>query len=95
MKPALRSGFLGAAAGFLSRPCCALPAAMSLAGVSSAGVAQAVVPFRPWLLAAGAVMLLTALWSAFRNDSAAVTKVLSAVAALAGFVWSLRVLEVL
>lgn len=93
MKPALRSGLLGAAAGFLSRPCCALPAAMSLAGVSSAGVAQAVVPFRPWLLAAGAVMLLAALWSALRNDSAVFTKVFSAAAGLAGFAWSLRLLE--
>lgn len=95
MKAALRSGVLGAGAGFLSRPCCALPAAMSLAGVSSAGVAQAVMPFRPWLLTTGAVMLLAALWSAFRNDSAVFTKVFSAAAAVAGFIWSLRVLEVL
>ena len=94
MKPALRSGLLGAAAGFLSRPCCALPAAMSLAGASSAGVAQFLMPFRPWLLGTGALLLLTALWSAFRNDSAVFTKVFSAGAALTGFAWSLRVLGV-
>lgn len=95
MKPVLQCSLLGAATGFLCRPCCAIPAAMSLAGVGSAGVARAVVPFRPWLLGAAAVLLLLALWSAFRTDSAAFTKVFSAAAAVAGFAWSLHVLEVL
>lgn len=85
---------MGAAAGFLSRPCCALPAAMSLAGVSSATAAHVLLPLRPWLLATGAGLLLTALWSAFRDDSAVFRKVFSAVAALAGCAWSLRILEV-
>ncbi len=34
------SGAMGAVAGFLTRPCCTVPAALSVAGVSSAGLAD-------------------------------------------------------
>jgi hypothetical protein len=67
---------------------------MSLAGASSAGVAQLLMPLRPWLLGSGALLLLAALWTAFRNDSAVFTRFFSAAAALTGFAWSLRVLGV-
>lgn len=37
-------------AGFLMRPCCAIPAALALLGLGGAGVAAALEPFRPWFL---------------------------------------------
>jgi len=46
MNGVVRSGALGAVAGFLSRPCCVGPAALSLAGVGSAGFAHALVTYR-------------------------------------------------
>jgi hypothetical protein len=86
---------LGAAAGFLTRPCCVLPAAMSLAGVSSIGVTQAVGPYRPVLLSAGIVMLCSALWTTFRREGGVFNKVVAVSATLMGFALSLRVLGAL
>lgn len=84
----------GAVAGFLTRPCCVLAAAMSLAGVSSVGLAQAAATYRPAFMSISAIMLFGALWTAFRRDGGLFNKVVAACATLIGFMLSLRLLEV-
>lgn len=86
---------VGAVAGFCTRPCCVIPAAMSLTGVSSVGFAQVAVTYRPVFLVVSTVMLLGALWTTFRREGGSFNKVLAAGATFAGFVLSLRLLEVL
>ncbi len=71
-------GIFGALAGFLTRPCCFIPAALSLAGVSSAGLAHAAVAYRPAFVSFSAVMLTVSLWMAFQRDGGWLTKLLTA-----------------
>jgi hypothetical protein len=91
----LLAGVFGATAGFLIRPCCVVPAAMSLAGVSSIGITHAMGPYRPALMSLGVVLLCSALWTTLRREGGAFNKVLAVSAALSGFAVSLRVLGVL
>jgi hypothetical protein len=79
---------VGALAGFLTRPCCIVPAALSVAGVSSAGLAHAAISYRPVFLSVGAVMLAGSLWLAFRREGGWVMKALAASATIIGFVLS-------
>jgi hypothetical protein len=85
----------GVAAGFLTRPCCAVPAAMSVVGLSSVGFAQLAATYRPVFMSVSAAMLTAALWTTFRREGCAFNKVLAASATLVGFLLSLRILEVL
>jgi hypothetical protein len=85
----------GAVAGFLTRPCCVLPAAMSVAGVSSLGLAQIAMTYRPAFIGMSTVMLGAALWITYRREGGLFNKTLTAAATLAGFVLSLRLLEIL
>lgn len=86
------SGFytiaIGAVAGFLTRPCCVIPAAMSIAGVGSAGLAQAVAAYPYPFLAASAVMLGCSMWLTFRRPGGWFLKTLSASATLIAFYFS-------
>jgi hypothetical protein len=86
---------VGAVAGFCTRPCCVIPAAMSLAGVSSAGLAETASTYRPAFLALSTIMLLRALWTTFRREGGLFNKALAAGATLAGFGLSLRILEIM
>ena len=86
---------VGVVAGFLTRPCCVVPAAMSLAGLSGVGFAQVVVTYRPAFMSVSIVMLVGALWTTFRRDGGLFNKVLAASATFVGFGMSLRLLEVL
>ena len=94
MTTILRGSIVGAVAGFFTRPCCALPAALSLAGVSGTGFAQTAAAYRPAFLSVSAVMLVAALWTTFRRDGGSVNKVLAVCATLLSFALSLRWLEV-
>lgn len=76
-------------AGFLTRPCCVIPAVMSVAGVGSAGLASSMAMYRPAFLGASVVMLGGALWLTFRRPGGVFIKVVSAAAALAAFGFSM------
>ncbi len=67
---------------------------MSVGGISSIGFAQTAMAYRSAFLTISTVMLVGALWAAFRRDGGVFNKVLTACATLAGFVLSLRLLEV-
>jgi len=86
---------VGAVAGFLTRPCCVLPAAMSVAGVGSLGLAQTLMTYRRAFIATSTLMLVGALWITYRREGGLFNKALAAGATLAGFVLSLRLLEIL
>jgi hypothetical protein len=85
---------IGAVAGFLTRPCCVVPTAMSLAGVSGAALAQQAATYRPALMSASMVILAVTLWTTFRREGGLFNKVLAASATMIGFVLSLRLLGV-
>ena len=84
----------GAVAGFLTRPCCVLPAAVCLAGVSTIGLTHDTVTYRPAFLSVSALVLVAALWTTFRREGGLFNKILATSATLAGFILSLRMLEV-
>ena len=90
----LLASMIGAIAGFLTRPCCVVPMAMSLVGVSGVGAAQVAVTYRTALMSASTVMLGAALWMAFRREGGSFSKILAASATLSGFVLSLRLMGV-
>lgn len=79
---------LGAAAGFLTRPCCVVPAALSVAGVGSAGLAHATIASRPAFLSISAAALLASLWLTFRREGAWFTKAVAAAATFVAFALS-------
>lgn len=57
-------------AGFLTRPCCVIPAALSVAGLSGAGIAAAMAPWRPWFLLLAVVLFAVSFhWNFIRNRS--------------------------
>lgn len=88
------SSALGAAAGFLTRPCCVGPAILSVLGVSSVGLADTFAAHRPALTAVGAVMLAATLWINLRRDGGWLNKSIAVAATAIGFGWSMRVLGV-
>lgn len=91
MNRMILSGVVGAIAGFLTRPFCVIPVAMSVAGLGNAGLAQAAVAYRPGFLAASIVMLSASLWITVRREGGGwFTKIVAACAILVGFVISLE-----
>ena len=85
---------IGAVAGFCTRPCCAIPGAMSLVGLSGVAFAQTAVAYRPVFLSVSGVMLAATLWLTLRREGGTVNKAFATSATLAGFVLSLRILGV-
>lgn len=85
---------IGAVAGFLTRPCCVVPTAMSLAGVSGAALAQHAAMYLPALMSASMVILAGTLWTTFRREGGLFNKVLAVSATMIGFVLSLRLIGV-
>ena len=86
---------VGAIAGFCTRPCCAIPTAMSLVGVSGVAFAQTAVAYRPVFLSVSGVMLAATLWITLRREGGSFNKALAMAATVAGFVLSLRMLGVM
>lgn len=86
------SSAAGAVAGFLMRPCCVGPAALSLFGLSSVGLGQAVVSYRAELIAVGGVAFAATLAINLRREGGWANKVTAAAATLIGFAWSMRIL---
>jgi hypothetical protein len=95
MGKVLMTTILSAVAGFCTRPCCAIPAAMSLFGLSVVAFAQTAVAYRPALMSVSGLMLAATLWITLRRDGGSFNKAIAVTAALAGFVLSLQVLEVM
>ena len=58
---------VGAAAGFLTRPCCVGPAVLSVLGVGSVGLAEAFAAYRSAMIAVGGLMLAATLWANMRR----------------------------
>lgn len=64
----------GAIAGFLMRPCCVGPLALSLLGVSSVGLADALVAHRLGLIATGGLALIATLVVSMRREGGWINK---------------------
>jgi hypothetical protein len=91
----LMTTIVGAVAGFCTRPCCAIPAAMSLFGLSGVAFAQTAVAHRPAFLSVSGLMLVTTLWITLRREGGAFNKAFAIAATVGGFVLSLQILGVM
>jgi copper chaperone CopZ len=83
-RPAVVAG-LAAGAGFLTRPCCVLPALLALGGTGSAAVTQSLAAHRPVFLTASAVLLAGSLWMNLRLQTRPSNRWLTAIAAAISF----------
>ena len=88
------SSAVGAAAGFLTRPCCVGPTVLSVLGVSTVGLAEAFAAYRPALIGVGGLMLAATLWVNVRRDGGWFNKAVAGAATAVGFGWSMRMLGV-
>jgi hypothetical protein len=82
---AFQSALAAGVAGFLTRPCCIVPAALSLAGVGSARLSSALTIYRTEFLLASAVLLGTSLMVNVRRDGGWFNKVLSVLGNMIAF----------
>ncbi len=85
----------GAVAGFLTRPCCVVPAALALLGVGSAGLAQVALTYRPLLMTGSVVVVGASLWLTFRREGEWQPKAVTATAAIVSFALSMASLRLL
>lgn len=74
-----------ALSGILTRPCCAMPLALSTFGLSSAVVAQFVATHRPALLVASACLLAASCFITLRRSGGTTVKVISVSMSIAAF----------
>ena len=81
----VRAAVVAGLAGFLTRPCCVLPAVLALGGTTSAALTQSVAAHRPVFLAASALLLAGSLWMNVRWQTRPLNKWLAVVAAAASF----------
>ncbi len=77
MVATLHSAIFAAIAGFLARPCCVIPAALSLAGVGSVGLSNVVVSHRPLFLVSSAASLAVSMWLTFRRSGGAFNRLVA------------------
>lgn len=84
----VRSALIAGLAGFLTRPCCALPAVLALGGTSSAALTHSVATHRPVFLAASVMLLAGSLWMNVRWQTRPLNKWLALVAAAASFAFA-------
>jgi hypothetical protein len=83
---------VGVVGGFLTRPCCIGPAALSLAGISSIGFGEQVAAHRASFVSLGVAMLIASLVITFRRAGGWPIKITTAGATLAAFAWSMGIL---
>ena len=83
--PAFEGALAASVSGFLTRPCCIVPAAMSVAGVESARLGSALTAYRFEFLLASGVLLGTSLVVNVRRDGGWFNKVLSVAASMMAF----------
>ena len=83
--PAFKGALAASVAGFLTRPCCVVPAAMSLAGVGSVSLSSTLMAYRFEFLLASGALLGASLVVNVRRDGGRFNKVLSVVASMTAF----------
>ncbi len=83
------SAVVGAVAGFLTRPCCVGPAALSVLGLGSTGLGEVVGAYRSVFVSVGGLMLVASMWITFRRDGGWFNKCLAAGATVWAFAWSM------
>jgi hypothetical protein len=83
------NGGIGVMAGFLTRPCCVLPVALSLGGISGVGVGEQFSAHRASFISLGGAMLAASLLIAFRRPGGWPIKIATAGATLVAFAWSM------
>jgi hypothetical protein len=79
------AGAMAAAAGMLTRPCCFLPALLSLTGGSAAGLGQVFTAHHAVFTAVSAVLLTVSLWLKVRLQTLAWNRWLAGFSTLAAF----------
>ena len=84
LHPTVRSALAGGVGGFLTRPCCVVPAVMSLAGVSSAGL-SAIVAHRGPFLVASTLLLGVSIYTNVRRGGWWINNIVAAIASLVAF----------
>jgi hypothetical protein len=94
MRAILSNGIVGVATGFMMRPCCALPAVLSLAGIGSAGAAGLAMTYRPVFLLLSITAIAASSWVTLRREGGRFNKCLSIGAAGCGLIVSSRLLGV-
>jgi len=85
VQPIVRSTLAAACSGFLTRPCCVVPAALSLAGIGSAGLSAVIVAHRSWFLTAGVILLLIAMWMNLRQRGSVLNTSLTVLGTIVAF----------
>lgn len=80
-------GVLGGIVGVLMRPCCVIPASLSLLGFTGAATADTVIAYRPVLFAISLTLLAGSLWLTFRTRGGWPVKIISASATILAFVF--------
>jgi hypothetical protein len=95
MRAILSNGIVGAATGFMMRPCCVAPAVLSLVGIGGASAASLAMAYRPVLLLLSISAIAVSSWVTLRREGGRFNKCLSIGAAGCGFVVSSRLLGVL
>lgn len=85
MTSVFQSALFAALAGFLTRPCCVIPAALSVAGLGSAGLSAVFVMYRPWFLAASGLALFASVWMTFRRSGGVVNRWVAIGSSIAAF----------
>lgn len=83
-----RSTALAAVSGFLTRPCCVVPAALSLLGVGGASVSATLVAHRGPLLAISAGVLFYSLWINVRREGGWLNRTLAVSSAAIAFAFA-------
>jgi hypothetical protein len=86
--PILESAFCAAVAGFLTRPCCVIPAALSLAGVGSASLSTIFMTHRPWFLVASVLSLGVSAWLTLRRAGGLLNRCFTLVGSTVAFLIS-------
>jgi hypothetical protein len=74
MMPIFQSALFAAVAGFLTRPCCVIPVALSFAGVGSAGLSSVFMTYRPVFFALSAICVGVSTWLTFRRPGGVLTR---------------------
>lgn len=85
LRAVMRSGVVAACAGFLTRPCCVLPATLSFAGVGTAGLSSMLVAHRTSLMFLSAMLMGASLWITVTREGGLVNKSLAIAAPIVSF----------
>lgn len=85
LRQRLQSGVMAACAGFLTRPCCFVPATLSLAGIGTAGLSSMLIAHRNVLIFVSAVLMGTSMWMNLRGEGGWLNKALALMATAVAF----------